>query len=143
MTSLSKHGSTRGSGFFSRVEEELLPKPFLKQFAGRNAIRVEDYVEAGQYILRAELPGIDPEKDVDISVADGTLTMRVERREVKKDVNRSEFRYGSFQRTVDLPRGADEDDVRATYDNGILEVRVAVREGEQQTPARHIPISRG
>ncbi|MEQ4208237.1 Hsp20/alpha crystallin family protein [Actinopolymorpha sp. B17G11] len=143
MTSLSKHGSTRGSGLFSRVEEELRPKPFLRQFTGRQAIRVEDYSDEGQYVLRAELPGIDPTKDVDISVANGTLTMRVERREVKKDVNRSEFRYGTFQRSVQLPRGADEEDVRATYDNGILEVRVGVRDGEEQAPARHIPISRG
>jgi HSP20 family protein len=142
VTALSKHGSTRGGGLLSRFEDEF-SKPFLKQFPGRQAIRVEDFIEAGQYVVRAEVPGLDPDKDVDITVADGMLRLRVERREMKKDVNRSEFRYGTFQRTVQLPRDADEDDVRATYDNGILEIRVGMRQGREQVPARHIPISKG
>jgi HSP20 family protein len=142
VTAMSKHGTTRGSGLRSRFEDEF-SKPFLKQFGGRQGIRVEDYADEGQYVVRAEVPGLDPDKDVDISVADGMLQLRVERREVKKDVNRSEFRYGTFERTVQLPRDADEDDVRARYDNGILEIRVGVKAGRQQAPARHIPISRG
>ena len=49
---------------------------------------------------------------------------------------RSEFRYGSFTREVELPPGASEDDVKASYRNGIIEVRVPVKELRRRRPAR-------
>src|SRR5215207_5260897 len=91
-------------------------------FTGGQMMRVEDYVEEGQYVLRAELPGLDPDKDVDITVENGVLTVKAERREEKKEAHRSEFRYGAFRRSVSLPPGVDESNVKATYANGILEV---------------------
>ena len=54
-------------------------------------------------MVRAELPGIDPVKDVDITYTDGVLRLAVTRTEEHKDKRRSEFRYGTFQRTI--PRG--------------------------------------
>jgi len=66
----------------------------------------------------------------------------VERREERRDTHRSEFRYGRFHRSVSLPPGADEDDVRATYHNGILEVRVGLKEPEKGE-VKHIPIAKG
>lgn len=63
-------------------------------------IRVEDHVEDGHYILRAELLGVDPAKDVDVSVRDGQLTIKAERTEKKEEGTRSEFRYGSFYRSI-------------------------------------------
>jgi HSP20 family molecular chaperone IbpA len=91
-------------------------------------MRLEDELDDGRYVVRAEMPGIDPAKDVDITVRDGQLTIKAERTE-KKDFNgRSEFSYGSFVRTVSLPTGADEDDIKATYDQGILTVSVAISE---------------
>ena len=82
-------------------------------------------MEDGHYVLRAELPGIDPDKDVDTTVRDGRLTIKAERTEKKETKGRSEFSYGSFARSVTLPAGADEDDIKATYDKGILTVSVA------------------
>jgi HSP20 family molecular chaperone IbpA len=103
------------------------------------AIRVEDFVEEDAYVLRAELPGIDPEKDVEVTVEDGVLEIRAERKEEHKEGGRSEFRYGSFQRSVTLPPTAKEDDVTATYADGILTVRVGM--GKQPKPeARRIEI---
>ncbi len=64
-------------------------------------------------------------------VRDGQLTIKAERTEQKDFDGRSEFAYGSFVRTVSLPVGADEDDIKATYDKGILTVSVAVSEGSQ------------
>ncbi|MGO9154261.1 Hsp20/alpha crystallin family protein [Mycobacterium sp.] len=91
-------------------------------------MRLVDELDDGRYVVRAEMPGVDPAKDVDITVRDGQLTIKAERSE-KKDFNgRSEFSYGSFVRTVSLPAGADEDDINATYDHGILTVSVAVSE---------------
>lgn len=102
-------------------------------------IRLEDEIEDGHYVVRAELPGLDPAKDVDITVHDGVLTIRAERSEKKESKGRSEFSYGSFVRSVTLPAGAEEDDVQARYDKGILTVSVAVP--EHAAPAeKHIPV---
>lgn len=111
-----------------------LPELFaaFPSFAGLPAafdtrlMRLEDELKDGRYEVRAELPGIDPAKDVDITVRDGMLTIKAERTEKKKFDGRSEFAYGSFTRTVSLPAGANEDDIKATYDKGILSVSVAV-----------------
>ena len=95
-----------------------------------HGIRLEDEMEEGHYVVRAELPGIDPAKDLDITVRDGRLTIKAERTEKKESKGRSEFSYGSFVRSVTLPPGADEDDITATYDKGILTVSVTVAEAQ-------------
>ncbi len=100
-----------------------------------HVIRLEDEMEDGHYVVRAELPGIDPAKDLDITVGDGRLTIKAERTEKKESKGRSEFSYGSFVRSVTLPPGADEDDITATYDKGILTVSVKVAEA-QPAPKR-------
>lgn len=87
-------------------------------------LRLEDYVENDTYVLRAELPGIDPQKDVKVEVKDGSLTIRGARHETKHDKLHREILYGTFSRTVPLARGANVDDIRAAYSNGVLEVRV-------------------
>lgn len=88
------------------------------------AIRLEDKVSDQEYVLRAELPGLDPDKDVQITTLNGVLTVRAERREEQKGLNRTEFRYGVLQRAVRLPANADESAITATYQKGILEVTV-------------------
>lgn len=103
-----------------------------------HAIRLEDEMEDGHYVVRAELPGIDPAKDVDITVRDGRLTIKAERSEKKESKGRSEFSYGSFFRSVTLPAGANEEDIKATYDKGILTVSVAV--AEPKTAEKRIEI---
>jgi HSP20 family protein len=108
-------------------------------------LRVEELRDGDDLVVRSELPGVDPDRDVELSVADGVLHIsarRQERSEEKnKNVYRSEFRYGSFFRNVALPRGVDGDDVKATYRDGILEVRVPL--GAEPMPvATKIPIRR-
>ncbi|HXZ75353.1 MAG TPA: Hsp20/alpha crystallin family protein [Streptosporangiaceae bacterium] len=104
----------------------------LLPFSPANMFRVEDYVKDNTYVVRAELPGMDPDKDIEITVADGTLTIRAERREEQKEAHRSEFRYGSFTRSVVLPDRADTGHITATYDKGILEVSVPVPEAKEE-----------
>jgi len=99
-------------------------------------MRLEDEMKDGRYVVRAEMPGIDPAKDIDITVRDGQLTIKAERSEKKDFDGRSEFSYGSFARTVSLPAGADEDDIEATYDKGILTVSVAVKEPKKPAERR-------
>jgi len=115
--------------------------PMMRPATGTQTIRLEDYLENDQYVLRAELPGIDPDKDVDITVEEGVLRVSAERREEKKEGRRSEFRYGTLMRSVTLPAGADEEGVQASYRNGILEVRVPLKKPVSET--KHITITKG
>ena len=110
----------------------------LRPVFGNHVIRVEDEMKDGNYELRAEIPGVDPAKDVDITVRDGLLTIKAERSEKKESNGRSEFSYGSFMRSVTLPAGADEDGIKASYDKGILTVTVPVTEA--QTAEKHVAV---
>lgn len=103
-------------------------------------VRVEDYLEEGAYVLRAELPGIDPAKDVEVEVEGDMLHIRGERREETKEKNHREFHYGSFRRTMSLPKGAKADQITASYNDGVLEVRVPVEQAE--APSMRIPVQR-
>jgi HSP20 family protein len=136
MTTLAKHERPRLADMFHWLDNDFPTIAFTRPFTGEPMIRMEDYVEDSQYVLRAELPGIDPDKDVEITVKEGVLTVKAERREDKKDSQRSEFHYGLFTRSMALPAGADENDVVATYKDGILEVRVAMMAEEAQEPKR-------
>jgi HSP20 family protein len=104
-------------------------------------IRVEEYLEDDRYVVRAELPGIDPAKDVKIEYANGVLKLEVERTESHKDRVHSEFHYGSFSRVLTLPTGAKEDTIVAEYKNGILEITVQVV--EPAPVAKTIPVAIG
>ncbi|MFI5062668.1 MAG: Hsp20/alpha crystallin family protein [Streptosporangiales bacterium] len=106
--------------------------PLLPFSTGR-PFRVEDFAEEGKYVLRAELPGLNPDKDVEVSVEGGTLKIHAERHEEHKEAHRSEFRYGSFTRSVTLPEGADTEHITAGYDKGILEVTVPVPKAKAES----------
>ncbi len=87
------------------------------------AVDVVDKEKA--YEITAELPGMD-ESNIDIKFADGTLTIKGEKRdekeERKKDYYLSERRYGSFQRSFGVPGGVDADKIEASFKNGVLTV---------------------
>lgn len=110
-------------------------------------LRVEEFVDGHTLVVRAELPGIDVDEDVELSVADGVLHIRAQREErsekQEKETYRSEFRYGSFARTVPLPQGVSEGDITASYTDGILEVRVPLPAEEAKPPVTKVPVSRG
>ena len=113
-----------------------------------SSIRVEQFMDGNTLVVRAEVPGIDPEKDVDVSVADGMLHIKAQREEKSEQKSktgyRSEFRYGSFTRSVSLPRGAREEDVTASYKDGVLEVRApAPEQAPPATGTRKIQIDHG
>jgi predicted unusual protein kinase regulating ubiquinone biosynthesis (AarF/ABC1/UbiB family)/HSP20 family molecular chaperone IbpA len=100
------------------------PPPFL---AGQ-VFRLEETIRDDRYVIRAELPGLDPENDIEVTVDGRNLTIRAERRQQDGGPYRSEFRYGSLARTVRLPARVDPADIAARYDKGVLEVSVPVRE---------------
>lgn len=120
------------------------PVPPSSGFARKR--RVEELVDGNTLVVRAELPGIDPDKDVDVTVTDGVLSTKAERQEKKehkdKDSYRSEFRYGSFVRRLPLPRDVHQGDVTASYKDGVLEVRAPIPDQGQVSSAKKIPITR-
>jgi HSP20 family protein len=80
-----------------------------------------------EIVLRADLPGLT-EKDIEVTVEDGALTIRGERKaeteEKKEDYYYSERTYGVFARTLPLPTGVEADRVKATFKSGVLEVHL-------------------
>ena len=110
----------------------------LRPFFDNNLLRVEDETREGLYQVRAELPGVDPIEDIEVTVRDGQLTIKAERTQTSESNGRSEFSYGSFARTVVLPAGADEDDINATYDRGILTVSVPL--SEDRSTEKHVEV---
>jgi HSP20 family protein len=105
----------------------------LRPLFDRNLIRVEDATQDGRYEVRAEIPGVDPANDIDITVHDGLLTIKAVRSQTVESHGRSEFSYGAFARSLPLPTGADVDDVKATYEKGILTVSIPVPNGAPTT----------
>ncbi len=140
-----------------------------QQFLDAETIRVEEFRDGDLVVVRAELPGIDPERDVEVVVADGMLRIHAERthrttsdpqagegKETGKETGkepgkdgetvrprefRSEFRYGAFTRVLPLPPGASDTDVTATYTDGILEVRVPTR--TEADRSKKVTVTRG
>lgn len=112
-------------------------------FAPWDTIRLEEELHEDAYIVRAEVPGIDPDNDAEVWISEGMLHIEVERecetRESDGDF-RSEFRYGSFHRAITLPEGVGADDVSATYHDGLLEVRLPMRTTEAKVDK--IPIAK-
>lgn len=80
-----------------------------------------------EIVVRADLPGLE-QKDIEVSVQDGTLTIRGERREEREEKDEDyyccERSSGKFFRSLALPAGVDAEHVKATFKNGVLEVHV-------------------
>src|SRR3712207_6032760 len=107
-----------------------VPEPVRRFFEGDwdSWLRVEEYQDGDALVVKAEVPGIDPEKDVEVTVLDNRLHIGVRREEKSEHKSktgyRSEFRYGNFSRTVTLPAGVSQDDIHASYKDGVLEIRI-------------------
>ena len=96
-------------------------------------------------LVSLELPGLDLEKDVTVEVDGGALVVRGERRDERSEERDGrrlhEVRYGSFRRSFTLPAHVTGEDVTASYDKGVLTVRVAG--AYRGATARRIPVTAG
>lgn len=90
--------------------------------------------------VTAEMPGL-AEKDVDLTVENGVLCLRGERKSEVEDKERgySERFFGRFERRVALPTGVDEDKANARFDNGVL--TVTIPKSPEMERGRRIPIN--
>lgn len=91
--------------------------------------------EKGRLVLRADVPGIKPD-DVKIEVEDDVLTISGEHSEEKEEKDkryvRRERRYGSFARSLTLPKGVEPDDIEAACKDGVCEVTIPLPEGAEK-----------
>lgn len=123
-------------------ENEVAMAPLLRRPLLESPLRIEETLDEKTYTLRVEIPGIDPDRDVELTISEGILTVRAERQETKTEANRSEFHYGSFQRSVALPTNANADKVAATYTDGILQVTVPLNKAEKPETTK-VAITKG
>ena len=96
---------------------------------------VDLFEDKGEIVAKAELPGIGKD-DVDVNITDNRLIIRGEKKKEAetKDENyyRCERSYGSFTRTIDLPAGVETEKARASFKNGVLEIRVPKSEAAKK-----------
>ena len=109
---------------FDDLWERMLGEPRAPMLTGvRPAL--ESLIKNGHLIIRADLPGIDP-KTVEVTVTGDVLTIRGERHERKEEKGRDylcrEIRYGAFERSLSLPHGVKSDEIKASYQHGVLEL---------------------
>jgi HSP20 family protein len=106
---------------------------------------VEVYQQNNDFVVRADLPGLKKD-DVCIDVTDNDITISGERRQEqeteREGLYRSERSYGSFCRTIPLPEGTITDQAKATFKDGVLEVRMPAPP-EQVARGRRLEIKEG
>lgn len=133
------------AGFFKDMDrffEDYLPRRWWHQFhlgrPGRTGIHAMAPFEGKQpcvdvidrddnILVKAELPGVD-KKDINISIANNVLTLEAtmskEEKEEKAEYYRQEICRGSYQRSIALPAAVKEDEAKATFQNGVLELTI-------------------
>ena len=111
--------------FGRRAFELELPWPRATGLAIAPAVDVAE--KEKEYEITAELPGLD-EKNIEIKLSNGTLTIKGEKKEEKeereKDYYVSGRRYGSFMRSFQVPEGVDTGKIEATFAKGVLNVKL-------------------
>ena len=100
------------------------------------APRVETYRKGKEYIVKIDLPGVNPD-DVHVQIEGNLLAISGERKNEEKGREYRETFYGRFEREIALPHGVEADKVTARYEHGVLEIRVPL---PAQLVGREIPI---
>lgn len=127
-------------------EDSFVRRPFGVAFDAQSALPLDVTRTADELVVEAQLPGVKPE-DVDITLEDGTLTIRGEYREERRDgegeslVN--EIRRGTVARAITLPTGLEADRANATFENGVLTLRIPKAEAVKPKQIKISPTVEG
>ncbi|WLQ46475.1 Hsp20/alpha crystallin family protein [Streptomyces poriferorum] len=116
--------------------------PGWRPGSAAHSIPIEVSNQDGEYVLRAQLPGMETESDIRVTVDDNLITVHAEHAESQEEKEHSEFRYGSFRRTVRLPGTIRPDKVDAFYADGVLTVRAALLD-RAESSEYSVPVKRG
>jgi HSP20 family protein len=122
------------------------PTPLRRAQAAFRTMPAVDVAETDKaYEITAELPGLE-EKNIEVKLANGVLSIKGERQEEKeqkeKDYYRRERSFGSFERSFQVPDGVDEDKIEANFKNGVLSVTLP-KSAEAQKQAKKIDVKAG
>ncbi len=101
---------------------------------------VESFVDNGKLVVRVDLPGVEP-KDVDVTVSGETLAIHGKRERTHEEKGRNYFYreagYGSFERSIALPKGVDPGQIKASFKHGVLELTVPM---PKELSPRKVPV---
>ena len=104
---------------------------------------IETHFKDGNWVMRLDLPGVEP-KDINVEIAGDTLTVQAKRERLsdgnKENSNEHEASYLSFEHSVTLPAGLKRDQIRATYQHGVLELTMPAA---PELMGRKIPVAIG
>lgn len=132
-----------GEGFslMDRLFDNIVREPEYREAAHHFKADVIEDEEA--FRLLVEVPGMK-EDEVDITLEDGVLTLKAERKHESEEKNerfhRIERSYGSFQRSFQLPENVDEETIEANQSNGVLEVTLPKIKVEPQSKTKKIEV---
>jgi len=141
-------GLTRGMAdmvnqLFRRFDDDLGGSLLRSEFGFSSMPSVDISETDTEVTVSADLPGLE-EKDIQVTLENDVLTLKGERKheheEKKKNYYRMEKSYGSFHRSVTLPEGIDKDNVKATFKNGVLNVKIGKVPGAKPSQ-RRIPVT--
>lgn len=129
-----RHAGARFRDELQRLWERVFGEPPRDLFRPSGWAPSVDVIDGDREVtVRAELPGLEPD-DVQVTASGGVLTLAGEKKETREErkdrFTRSETRWGVFRRTFALPPGADPDQAEATFERGVLTVRIPKRESE-------------
>jgi HSP20 family protein len=133
---------------FRQQDIDRVFRTLAESLSGFGSIEGADWVPStdvltrgNDLVIRMEVPGIDPEKDVEITVENGMLHIRGRREQTQEEETegyiRREMTFGSFARTLPLPSGVSTDDLKANYEDGVLEIVVP---GAAKRPAQRVQV---
>lgn len=137
--SLSRHEPTLMNRFANEIERLFedfgLGRVWGEIARAEWAPQIEVFERGGQFIVRADLPGMTS-NDVKVEITDDALTIQGERKHEHKEERegwyRSERSYGSFFRSVPLPEGINADEAKATFREGVLEITMPAPKREER-----------
>jgi HSP20 family protein len=113
--------------FFGRSMRPWWPARWLRGDGEITAPVVDVYEEKDEVVVKAELPGLD-KKDIEVNISDSELILKGEKKKEEKideeNYYKCERSYGAFLRSVELPTDVQADKVKASFKNGILEIRL-------------------
>ncbi len=134
----------RGFWSFPFRRPMLAVEPFWRRRLSWTAAPAVDITESDKaFEIAAEMPGMD-EKNIEVKVVNGSLTIKGEKQEEKeekkKDYYLHERQFGSFERCFELPEGVDADKIEANFKKGVLTVTLP-KKPEAQKPEKKIEVT--
>lgn len=141
---LLRHRASPGDGLAFTAEDwrALMWHRWMSRIGVEPLMPVEEYEEEGTLVVRVDIPGVNPDTSLDVYMTDHSLTITTERQAERQTEQpryvRQEINYGRNARTLPLPAGVVDNDVKAVYRDGVLEVRFPL--AESSTSVQSIPV---